>query len=226
MHLHKPDQKQNQYFHLLGRGTVCGIQGRRKFQKPSCSPEDKSCHCVSFKFLRLWSWKRSNRIRSWMADFECKPRQGIVTWRWCGEVWSTVCSLFPLQPSWRIWETNPCVQTVLLPKHKGFCSWLRSQTKVWPVLIMTRLCAGFGKLWHWKLGSDSSCAADSQDGSCQFSSSSSRTWRSHLPVLQNCFALFACGIWNWGFYGIWPSLHNIQHGEFMVQPICKHIIYP
>lgn len=121
IYLHKPDQKQNQYFHLLGRGTVCGIQGRRQFQKPSCSPEDKSCHCVSFKFLRLWSCKRSNRIRSWMVDFECRPSQGIMMWRWCGEVWSTECSFFPLQASWRIWETNLCVQTA---KHKGFCSWL------------------------------------------------------------------------------------------------------
>lgn len=91
IYLDKPDQKQNQYFHLTGRGTVCGIPGSKKFQKPSCSPEDKLCHCVSFNFFRLWSCRRSNRVRTWMVDFEWKPRQAVVMWRWCGEVWSTAC---------------------------------------------------------------------------------------------------------------------------------------
>lgn len=103
IHLDNPDQEQNQYFHFMGRRTVCGIRTERNFRS-HCAPLRINHVIVSFSFFRLWSWKRSNRVRPWIADFEWKPRQGFVTWRWCGEVRSTACSIPPLQILLSTWK--------------------------------------------------------------------------------------------------------------------------
>lgn len=47
--------------------------------------------------------------------------RGVVTWRWCGEVWSTECILFLLQHHG---ESEKQICGCKLTKHKGFCSWL------------------------------------------------------------------------------------------------------
>lgn len=173
----------------MGRGTVCGIQGRKKFQKSSCSPEDKSCHCVSFNFFRLWSCKRSNRVRTWMVDFEWNPRQGIVTQRWCG----THHAMFSLRRYHGVSEKYICIYILL------YCQNVNGPAPDLEVKLRSDQSSSWKTAGHflakadtYSLSSNFSCSADSQYGFCQFSASSSKRWRSYFPVLQNCTDLFEC----------------------------------